>query len=392
MSKKPFQVFLDTSVLSGAPRRDSAAFRVLEILAKNGFVVLHLSDVTVREFVSQQESALKKAIEKAQNALQDIQRRVPNGERRIATALQRTSDALTALHEKLACFAEEEFTDWLQSVRAVVHRPQPTHGDRVLDAYFTGSLPFKSKKNRSDFPDAFIFECLKDLTSEVERVHAVIADTNLRAAASTLEGVMVYENLDQLLTSPDFQARFRHTYLKYNLQLLRTYLQDNPSIFDDVIKHDLVDALSFEEVESPVIPDDNENAFIIAVDEAYNIELQSDDIAYYGEGYILVPFSAWVEVLGSYCIYKADYYTLDEERARRISISEHNDHYYDAEEDFTVQVTGTLRIVLGEEAFTSVPMDEPRLASALSAAEKKIDEIHDIEVLSLPEVTRGSRN
>lgn len=53
MSVSTIHIFLDTSVLSHAPKRDNAAFGTVTRLAVTKDAIVHLSDVTLREFVSQ---------------------------------------------------------------------------------------------------------------------------------------------------------------------------------------------------------------------------------------------------------------------------------------------------------------------------------------------------
>ncbi len=50
-----------------------------------------------------------------------------------------------------------------------------SHGKRVTDAYFAGGEPFSSPKHRMDFPDAFIYESVKDIAAKRGTLHVIVA-------------------------------------------------------------------------------------------------------------------------------------------------------------------------------------------------------------------------
>jgi hypothetical protein len=380
MDPNPLHIFLDTCVLTRDPKRDTAAFRALERLAQKGSVTIHVSDVTVREFVSQEEGQFEKLVNQLQNTLRDIQRRIPPGEalgKRIASI--RTS--IQSLGEGLDIIAKNALPDWMNRVKAKVYGQRPDDGKRVLESYFHGNPPFKTKKNRADFPDAFIFECLKEIASSTGTVHAVISDVLLRESASKLPGVTVYEDLDSLIMAQVLQELIRTGNVEENMALLCTYLHDDYSVLGSILKDRWVDAIAGKEIESAAIPDDNNVATIGMVGEPDDISYRTDDIEYYGDGSFRVPFEASAEVLADYYIFKSDYYCMNEKRAEQISIEDWNDHYYAAEEYFTIRVHGSLSLSLGEDLICEEVLDERRLRSALSKAEGEIDEIESIDVI-----------
>ena len=68
---------------------------------------------------------------------------------------------------------------------------------------------------------------------------------------------------------------------------------------------------------------------VIGVGEASDVEFDFARIEYYGDDEIGIPFTASVECTVNYAVYKASYYTLDEDKMERMSIDERNRHYYD---------------------------------------------------------------
>src|SRR5271163_391520 len=99
----------------------------------------------------------------------------------------------------------------------------------------------------------------------------------------------------------------------------------------------------------------------------------------YGDTDIGVRFEALVECQINYAIFISDYYSLSDEESARISISDLNDHYYDAEETFTVQVTGTLSLTLNEDDLEDQDMEEDALTDAIKHAHHSL-EVDEIEI------------
>lgn len=388
MNSVVLHIFIDTSVLSNVPKRDSAAFGTIDRLALNNDIAIHVSEVSVREFVSQEEAHLEASIEQVRTQLRSVLRRLPPSEAVIKTvvALQQSADLLA---QQLALSATTAFPNWLQRLGAVVHAPKPDHGARVLWGYFGGHPPFKSKKKREDFPDAFILASLQDVTATHKLVHAIIADNALKQAAASVEGVVVHASLDDFVKSSACQERIQKANVRQNIELLRTLLQHEPSSLDRIVNNSIASAIDGKEIESNIIPDDNSVATITSVDEPSAVKFDAKNAEYYGGGTVVVPFEATVEVLADYFIAKANYYSLSDGRAGRISISDSdwNDHYMAVQEYFTVCVSGTASVALDEALLAEPSVDEERLISSLATADGEIDEVSDLAVTSPSEDT-----
>jgi hypothetical protein len=261
-----------------------------------------------------------------------------------------------------------------------VHGPKPDHSLRIIDGYFEGRPPFKSKKERDDFPDAFIFASLQDVASTHQGVHAVITDKAFKEAASGVENVTVYSSLDDFVTSPDCQERIREANVVQSMEILQTYLRGDASALERIVNGHIASAIDGKEIESGVIPDDNSVSTITGAYEPSEVTFAINDAEYYGNGNVVVPFYATVEVLADYYVFKGDYYCIGDDRSQRISVSDWNDHYFAAQECFTVRVSGAVSIVFDQALLSDGTLDEERLASAISVADGEIDEVSDITV------------
>jgi hypothetical protein len=121
------------------------------------------------------------------------------------------------------------------------------------------------------------------------------------------------------------------------------------------------------------IPDDNNTAVILSVDVPNNLVFDFMNVEYYGENEIGVPFEASVESTLSYAIYKGEYYVMTEERTERISTDECNEHYFDAEEDYTIEVTGALTITLNREQLERDDLTDDEIADLINDADYNVE-------------------
>lgn len=382
MSIQKIHIFLDTSVLSHAPKRDNAAFGTITRLAVNKDAIVHLSDVTFREFVSQEEAHFKTSIEEIRKALKALQRRIPASES-VLSQVESNLTATVVLEKRLNTSAQTSLLNWLRVAGAEIYTPKSDHIDRVLTSYFQGTPPFKNKKSRDDFPDAFILAALQDLLAVHKSLHAIIADIGLRKAAEALDGVVTYASLDEFVKASTCQERILAINVRQNIDKLRCYLRCNPSILDPHIEEHLESSINGNDVESIIIPDDNNTAIITGSGTPENITFDIDRAEYYGKGVIVVPFSAETEILADYFIFKGDYYSLDDDRIGKIHIcdSEWNDHYMAVQEYFNARIAGAISFTIQESLLTNETFDADSTESAILDADGTIDEVHEITII-----------
>jgi hypothetical protein len=111
--------FIDTTVLRADPRREKGAFVVVARLAKQSVLRLHLSEVTRREFLSQQDAICAKIVRELRQLV-----RQP-----ISNPLSASvSSLLNSLPES---FVETGFDAWLKDIGAEIHDVGDGHGKLV---------------------------------------------------------------------------------------------------------------------------------------------------------------------------------------------------------------------------------------------------------------------
>jgi hypothetical protein len=121
------------------------------------------------------------------------------------------------------------------------------------------------------------------------------------------------------------------------------------------------------------IPDDNNEATIQSHYEPNNIQLDFSDVTYYGNGQCGVWFSLEITVIAYYYLFKQDYYCIDEDK--QPSVTDHNDHYYEAEEEFNLNINGLISVTINIS-----DIDLGDFSKSIVTDSIKIDEVTSIEL------------
>lgn len=192
-------VLLDASCLK---REGLVSAPMLELtrLAESGRVVVVLSDIAVREYLSQQSTELASQLDAAAKSLKSAVRslRIPDPP---TDDLERIGGEIAALEAPLRDSFKDAFNAWADRCRARHVTFDATCIKDVIEDYFSGAGAFSSQKSRKDFPDALILSSARAAASEYDQFHIVAGDEHLRSAASEI-GISPYENLIQFLETP----------------------------------------------------------------------------------------------------------------------------------------------------------------------------------------------
>lgn len=345
----------------------------LERLAKTGLAEVHLPYVVEREFQTQQVAQYKKETDAsiggleslAKKGLEPAQLAVVQG---LLTTLKATVPAIVAA-------TEQALPNWIASIGGKRHPITEAQAIAAMEAYFLGLAPLKAAKIRDDIPDSFIFQVISELAKTNMPLVVVAEDEKIAQASEALTGVSVYRSLSGFIESQSVQAELLDLDIIKNLpSLLKTiesYEQSDGRIAL-LLEHKGGDALVWKTVHSPSIPDDNHEATITGYYDPADIDLKFDELNYFGYGEFGLPFTFTAKVSITYYIFKSDYFCLDEKKMP--SVSDHNDHYYEAEGDIEVEVSGVVKLSF-----------DP--AELKTLTEENIDEHISIDIDSIDDVT-----
>lgn len=369
-------VFIDTCIYRQDSWRNKAAFRTITHLCKTNNMTIHIPFFVEREFISQLRDDYKKDITGSLSQIDSLLRKHMSPKQ--ITKVKRIKQELEEIDTKLDRYISEEFNKWVKQIKAVKYGIRSSYGKRVAEAYFNGNPPFKYKKSRDDIPDSFIWETIIDITKTVGRLKIITFDEKFRKSLGTLSNIDVYKSLDDFMIDPEVKELIRKDTIEKNTSGFIHLINEDKllSNINPLFEEELVG----EEVTGSVIPEDNEEARILCINSLENLKIDKTEIQYYGGGEFIIPFHITIDARLNYAIFIAEYYCLPEEKAENISKSELNDHYYDAEEDYFLEIDGLIGIKIDENEFEQKELPEDEMEALFDDAEFSIDEIKKIEV------------
>ena len=371
-------LIIDTNIYTGNPGRNNAAFKAVKRLAIANALKLYIPYFVKWEFLTQEIKNFKDDFSRVDKGLNGVLRRDYRGNFRIQ--LDNIKQQVSAIYNQMKKYPIVEFSRWAADLGAEFLPIGYKHDRKVARDYFMGAVPFKAIKNRNDIPDAFIWQATKDIAGTVDTLYVVCNDSGLLKACSTVGNIVTFQTLNEFILSSVCQPILRPTYAQDNLLVLSKSSVAIQPASSMAVQNDFINKLIGQTVVSQVIPEDNNEASIYMLNEPNNIVFNFEDMEYYGAGNIVIPFEATAEAVLNYAIFKADYFLMDDAEAKHISISELNNHYYDAEEEYTLLVEGTLSIEVDKDVFESSQLDAVKIEQLIDNADFEINSIDHIDI------------
>lgn len=321
MANLPPQIFLDANVVidAGKPPGDPIFERVVD-LVKAGFVKVLTTDLTKIEVA-------KKHIANDLDVLQHIAkphyRRIAKAALGIDLPDIKKADIRNALIEKYTTEVEEMFSS-LNAETLSIDSVKPSV---VFDAYSKGEGFFTGEGKKDQFPDAFIFECLKTKATEKSPVIIVSKDGDYESPSKQETNISVLKSIPDL---------FHHLSLEIEAPNVLPFLEDNENTLLELVTSELNDwILQATDVEDADI------------DEPEATEIQINDIISFGK----IPAGNEILVIGQMEI--------------KASVSYSHPNWdtamYDGEDKTLYpfeEVSGTSEITIVAEFSTSILVDK----------------------------------
>jgi hypothetical protein len=366
-------VFIDTSSLPLHPKHVGVGFERLCQLVRDKVVRVYLSAVVVKEWQSHLVQDFENVVDETSKPFKKLLKHPWAQELPNKNLFQEAAELLGSLNP--SDIANRGFQDLLAQLQPNILQIGAHHGQSITDDYFSGAPPFQRVKNRDDIPDAFIYHSAKDLVSQLGDLYCVIADNNLRGKLAQIQNISVYSKLDDFVASELITSLVSKQLQEQNW---RSYFLQLPSELSSQIKylsselHELLtDELAFSEISHPKIPDDNNMARVVFVDEPKNIEFDLTSIKDFGPGLITVPIVFDCDASIDFSVYRGEAYDVPEGVWVNYGDPE-LDHYFDAGGSVNLSVSCVLSIRLDFERL--LPGNKVQINSV------KIDHIESVEV------------
>ena len=367
-------VALDTSIFRNNPTFNSLGFRALARLCKAEVYQLHLPYIVEREFQTQQVELITRDSKKALSGIKSLKRK-PSSK-----GLQETLSEIEASIKDASIAAKKEaenqIVDWAESIDAIRHPLSLDEATKAMEAYFKGTVPLKEPKIRDDIPDSFLVRSLENIAIQSGNLVVVATDKKVRDSFYDNAAVQTFDSLSAFIESEGVQEQIKELDLLEQFDEIKsaiTAFEEDTSEISSAVASQIGSQLLYKTITGESIPDDNHEATIMSEDEPEEVDLDFDQFAYYGYGLFGLGFSLSMPVQAYYYIFKSDYYTLDPDFLP--SISDHNEHYFEAEQEFQICVNGIVMIQVDREN-----LDLNEISESIDPDLILIDEIEEIEV------------
>lgn len=220
MNNEQMEVILDTEVLKRDPKRTKGPFSALSRLAKDGIVRIHISEISVKEFLSDQQSLLRSSMDKVKASLNELFRFPIPPE--TGDVLSETLSSLAEMETLTFRKIKESFDHWCIENGVLIETVKGNHGQEMLEAYFNGLPPFSSIKNRKDIPDAFIWLSVCEICKDASKVAFITGDKNLYSTCAkgpknlsgydSIENFLEASGLISVLSQSIMETQFKKVY------------------------------------------------------------------------------------------------------------------------------------------------------------------------------------
>ena len=191
---------------------------------------------------------------------------------------------------------------------------------------------------------------------------------------SESDKVDCYAQLSDYIKTPPVQDKLKDIDLIADLPAIFKAIYDfeeNETELQSRISWEIGDYIIGSVITDGAIPDDNNEATISSFGDVESIELEMNNLLYYGSGSVGIPFELEIDVYAYYYLFKADYYGMEYPP----SVSDHNDHYFEAEDEFRATVQGIATV-----EFDRDNLDFNDFSNSLDLESLKIDSVESIDL------------
>ncbi|MDH5542048.1 MAG: PIN domain-containing protein [Nitrospinota bacterium] len=376
---------IDSSEIISGTLFSPSIFNALKTLTQNQEIKIHLPYVVYREVTTSIQNSCRSTIK-------DFQKLVKKSENilRLSPSIKREFDLWVNNSNKISNYNDQkyvkDFDDLIAELNITVSKTSTAYADDVIAAYFNGSPPFKSIKNRADFPDAFIWYFLEELKGKVYGDLVFISrDKPFREMVDNNgEGtIMVFDTLKAFLGNKNCQDILKKIDELPYYQNILNFLKQNDSILNDKVTNLSLSELAWMEIHSPLIPNDNNDALISMIPDPINIEIDTTNANYFGNGLLSIPITFDMpETLVDYTLLKSQFYTLSDEKVEKISVSDDQmEHIIEVQEYFDINVASDISLKVDIEEVKKRKPNEANIRDIIERAELKFEGILDLDII-----------
>ena len=246
MFKYPLAVTIDTNIFDAAKFNlgDASTLRILENYVRRGKIKVVLSDIVVRESKRHIAARVKEVcgiVNTARNSALKV-----SNEHLISSIGMNEMFRIVESEDDIIAKEEKVFDDFLCAIDAEILGTDLIDINSVLSDYFGAKPPFEeSGKKKSEFPDAFIAQQIRNRFGETETVIIVSNDKGFIRACQESENCLFFNSLGALYNAiskedaayDDTIAVIKELQLRISAAV-NEYIKDNENIDVNGLSYD----------------------------------------------------------------------------------------------------------------------------------------------------------
>ncbi|WP_336951164.1 PIN domain-containing protein [Acinetobacter sp. AS167] len=385
-------VAFDTSGIGQNRSINNINYKALKRLVSENLITIHIPHVVKREIETQQAAFYLEHFQKIIKNFKDF-RQIPKNKELNEFFLQ-IENSLNIITENVHSDAKRFSEQWIKEINGEIYGIDSNEAVLALEAYFQGSAPLTSVKNRLDIPDSFICRSFEKIQTVInDLLIIVVSDKKIKNTFKNNDNFNMYDDIHQFVNSDLIQPLLKNLdYLQSIstdlIKFIRQFEQSDQSI-TSLLKHTIGESIVYKSVYG--VPNSNEHngeATITSYYDGNNININFDDPTHYGDDLIGFPFDLEIEVSIEYFISKSEYWAVaadDNFDDSHLSIGDWNDHTYEVEEIVLIKVQGIVSIKIKKSEFLN---DEIKSMSRLEIDDylKDIYQQSDVKIESIENI------
>lgn len=338
-------IALDTSGIGKNKSQKDASYLALKRLIKADLLAIHAPYVVQRELETQELEYYLKEYHQLKESLRKFLRvpKSPLVHEIINDIQKKIEESEDSINKDASSFSES----WLKGLNANIQPIDTNQTISALEAYFKGTSPLTSPKNREDIPDSFICRGIEEIKKKFSELVIIASDKKVVNTFSKLPNYIIFPNIEMFIQSTDIQDKLKGLdIIDSQIGNVLSFIQRS-EIKNPTIQDFLADCISEEMWDKKIYDIDYSNdeneATISSAYTGNNINIDLNNPIHYGEDQFGFHFNLEVETEIEYFIDKHEYYSrLDDEWS--VYVSDWNDHVFQASETRLLSVSGIVSI------------------------------------------------
>lgn len=309
-------VALDTSGIGKNKSQKDASYLALKRLIKANQLTIHAPYVVQRELETQELEYYLKEYRLLKESLKKFLR-VPKSElvHEIINDIQKKiEESETTINNDAESFSKS----WLNGLNANIQQIDNTQTISALEAYFKGTPPLTSPKNREDIPDSFICRGIEEIKKVCPNLVVIANDKKVVNTFSKLPNYLIFHTIEEFILSTEIQAKLKGLDIieKETVDLtnfINKFEKINPIIHNH-LESNISEELWQVTINLDSFYNSDDEATITSAYEGENIKINFDEPIHYGNNQLGYYFELKVEAEIEYFMNIHDTYShLDDD-------------------------------------------------------------------------------